>query len=1640
MPQDANQPKGWRGDGNQPKRTAKYGWKPKSAGIEKSLLMRRGTQVSLALSVLMCMAVMVFLYLLWRPPEQTSIIIVAARPSADATDLRAPLDFHGWEGCQKLMRYVKDAKDIKAAEILPKDKDHLSLSDQNSLLELVTLVQNSKTSRVIVYFGLFGFAGEHGPCLFGSHGEIIQVSKIIEELGKVAGKGKDIVLLFDAARLPVAPELGVLRNDFVSSLKENLGEKIKNTNHLAVICSSSPEERAWNSDEWGCSVFLQQVIEALRGKAKGKSDDITLIQFFKTVEEETKRWTQLRFVSPQIPTLFCSDEMKSEKSPVIVTQQNKHEPLKDTEASNAPGYDWVVNADTHLEKLKKHYIDTSNLAKARPHPAVYTPVSWRRYRELLVRLEQAVRMNGIMASDTARKLDDELITLEQFISKSQALGFEKVRDTNTIWPIILAGKAEEVETADVFAGNTANLAQETFHKPFNSADPPPPGAELHLAYKLAQFWDKGSKPLPDTLKLAIETRQLAERAALGCPAKPMEYFYTERLWEWIQPELEKLDARRRIAEDYLFSDEHQKAVEDLNALKLEYQTLINKCLPLQKAWDVYHYAVSEASFLTKWHVFCAEELQDKDKATRLQELWREVHLLEENLRTIKLEEYFRTVNRDSTAKEMEEMVKRCREINLLMKTEMKDFLIAANDKIEKAAGSQIPRHQLELLLSFPWPIPRESDADNRPVADRVLAINKARGASRDLHKTEGPSNITPDPKVLDKIVQYRGELIKSMMQKVNPRSDSFPFDGGQKQAKELGKEIEAFWRMLAVEGAKEQKLDLADVNSRYALAFTAGTPVEVALNQRDARYRTLLREHAKRICRDHWYDETTAYFKATADKYLNNEGVFFIDPDKDNDPELRDLLKTDQLKWKPSTLERAWTSEPSREWPIEVENPLKKIEGRITLWAENGTETAIMLKEGGERRLSMPLNEARRTLTLEAKDASGVEKRKIDLAFAPKAYFRGQKPYESMGFSLNRQPSLIVTEHPMKEGGTFTLTKAKDLRLGLGHLAIVLDYSHSMRVSGEATKYNKDGKAIDWNWRREDSRIRQAIDGLDKLLKTLSDDVNEIDLSIHVFSEENEKTKAIQEKISFKEGDPLRSDKIQDLTQQIEITEMFIGILKKRGGKRVLVPHDNKMPELTLDEFGMQLQRLTPYSSTPLLKSMIGAVKPVRNKQNVTLLVLTDGADTSLGELEKTDDAKIDTLRKSFENEFFNSGLSINIILFTTDKDEKAIAHRQFKEFKSDTSSCVVKEAIDSQELLIALKDSFKARMEVFDKSNQAIHSKEKDSPPYFTAQKINSTIGELSISPLLTTGTYDSQVRVDKQLLSFFPGDHLFIKLENAPRGVKYKRELFKDVLPFSQPGPSERYIPGEIDGKKTLWHLTVAENLAPGHLRLTLEHEKHRVESSEGTLPVLSMYRPEFVWWDVKAVGTSGKEQPAQGTIHITKLPHYYAPGWDIDQIGTKKDEKLRFQAWVSENIIQKQHLHSFVRSELKKNNDWQKINNQLISVSCETHDLTNGSQPISKQVPCLVVRYRLSSSEQRVWFEKPTSSVNRSDHYYFPDAQTMTVFFSPFNPEGDPDEKLSLEMIDLDNFKQLKKPVVDTKIDVFKNWQGPPNLDSK
>lgn len=1618
MPQDGNQPKGWRGDGNQPKRTAKYGWKPKSAGIEKSLLMRRVTQVSLALSVFMCIAVIVYIIYQLRPPEKTSIIIIAARPSADAINLQAPLDFHGWEGCRKLMHYV--SKDVAEAEILPRDNAPFSLTNE-TLPKLEALVRDNKTSKkVIIYFGLLGFAGQDGPCLFGSQGKVVKVRDIIEKLAPIAeSTGRDVLLLFDAARLPVAPELGILRNDFVRSLEDTLGKDIRNMKHLAVICSSSPGERAWNSDEWGCSVFLQQVIEALRGatKAKSNSNDIKLTHFFDTVRDQTRSWSKLRFVSEQIPIRIVAEKM----DPVIVVQRNEFAKLNDTDKDhNAPGYEWVVGekAETpfRLQKLKTNGEHAAELAKTRPHPAVYTPLSWRRYRELLVRLEQALRMNDNEAADA---LDLELSNLNKAIRAAQALKFSSVSPTSTIWPVVLAGSQDEVRMK-------AQQAIQILAKAPNLAEAVPIDAESHLAFKLAQFWDKRSNPpSKDIVKLAIETRQLAERAALGCPVDSAEYYYSERLWEWIQAELKVLDVKRRIAEDYLFSDNHPAGEKILNEVKQEYAGMITKFKPLQSAWAMYHYAVSEATFLTKWHIYCAEELQEKDSALRMQQLWGHIHRLEDD---------FRTVNLNTPVKEMEEVAKSCREIERLVKYEMKQFIESVRVNIEKATGSQNPRHQLELLLAFPWPIPKDSDTDRDMVEARLNSIIKTRLAGRDLHKTEGPSTNPTISKDLNKIVQYRGELMNSMLERENEN-----FDGSAQSALKLGNDLISRYQLMADDGTdKDKRLlkpELAEKAARYTLSFT-GVPREIALNRRDERYRTLLREHAKRICLDHWYNgkEQTPYFKKTASLYLDNED-FIVE----KDPELIDLLEPRPLAWKPSRPEPAWTSELKRDWEIEVDNPHKRIEGRIALWAEPktgatavkpGQSPAIELSVDDLKRTSKPLNEAKSRLTLVARDIASVDVGKILLTFVPKAYFRGQELDGEVPITLSRQPALIVTEHTPKEGGTFTLTKAKNLRVGLGHLAIVLDYSRSMRVSKKSVGDN------DWDWKRDDSRIWQAISGLNTLLLNLSENVDDIDLSIRVFSEWKPETEALHKGLK-PDGDPLRDQTVKELTEKIESTLMFVGKLKKQGEKRVLVPQDSNKPQVTLDQFISQLKQLIPFSSTPLLKSMVAAKESLANNENVTLLVLTDGADTSLGELEKENDPRIEAISQSFQNKFADSGLSIKIILFTNDDTERKIARKQFKEFVNDKSRNSVRDAIDSQALLNELRESFKVRMQVT-KNGQVVHSNEKDDPQYFIAREENTPLGSLVYSPFLT-GDNISRVWInDKQQLSFSAGDHLFIKLKDAKNKVKYTRELFKDVLKLSQPEPSERYIQGQVDGKKLPWHLTVAENRDPGHLRVTLEHDSNLVESSEGTSPVLSMYRPNFVWWDVKAIGEGDKEQNPQGTVHITNLPYYLAPGWDIDQ-GPTQDKQLRIQAWVSENTVQKENLLTFDRGELKNDNVLKPSNR--VAVSREKHYLTDGTQRTSDQVSCLVVRYRVTDhANQRVWFDITANGVKRKDHYYFPEAQTMTVYFSPFNPDDAPDEKITLKTINLDELtRQLKKPVINARIPMNQSWHGP-SIDIK
>ncbi|MBL8825115.1 MAG: hypothetical protein JNJ77_21175 [Planctomycetia bacterium] len=1687
MPDDKNQPMGWRG-GKKPARQPKYGWKPASQGPSTSWWMRRTTQLSLLLGIFMCVAVIVVLILKLGRQDAATIILVGVNPAEVARNLETPLDLHGWLGGLKLANWINSQnaeQEQKSSSFLAKwwGRKNLEVKldgksgkpyslNNNTLRDVFDQIEVTP-GVVIVYFGMLGLTENSEPMLFGADDKI-PVNEILNRLEKVANQRKEkdpIILLFDAARIDFHPETGMMHNGFVRALQnKNMKERIEKIPHCAIICSSSPGETAWNSDEFGSSVFLAQVLEALQGNTRNSNQEpsLTLAGFFEDVKKQTSDWTSKRFVNGQTPIMLSGNGVDSSKVVLVEHGENTTKAEGKPNEDSSP-IDWKVKV---LEQLEHYHQKEQDLVKKSPRqsprPEVYTPVHWQRYRALVQRLQQCLRLSNQDAKDESytkavQIISDELNTLITAMEKARERIPKNVEKTSLVWNNYYEKPESRKIAANTILENVEKLGA------------PPATVEEHLAWMLNKHGVKNENDKQRSLSLralAVETRYLAERATFGVSEFP-GFLYSERIWPLISMKVRKADELRRQGEDLLFTHDYEKAEQQLKDAKDSYQKVLKVLPRLQKALSVYHRAVSEATCLTQFHMaWMADSTNSyKDEVQNIKDLWKQIHNLNSELNTILYRQPNDIKSIDATEEKWKSLDANVLTIEKQLKEQYELFAKAFKDLDLQQKG----RYRRELLLSFPWPL---DDDAKKWTHLRNTELKELLNISQKLHKANNePYKGGESKNSIQEIVKQRFSMqfarlggdkdteLRKLQQTSNWESiadalaSSLASEFQQQRDKVFSKNEnkDAVSKQVNSAGSVPTSENLEDF-SRFTLRLR---PLdqdwkEPALANRERLWTDLLHAQAYRICLDHWYNDNKPYFQTIAQICLDDAPV-----KRDPEKEIQEMMKNSGKSLSFTNHEESilWTSELTQDRSIEVKKELPdKIQGKAALWVDepikdekNSAKSSISL-EGGVKRRAIDLNKLKLDFKLKGDPINLDDKTQtLPLTFNPRLFFRGWQEKSDLTVVVNRQPKLIVSELPKEQRASFSVISDTDLKIGLGHLAIVMDYSGSMDLSPDDKEKAKRAGLTE---RQFDSRKNKAVHGLAALLNNLPEGVN---ISIRIFSDSRS---APWTKTDFinKYGENYEK-KYGEITQTIPSWLFCRGSIKRReDDKRYFSGEVNEKKSQDDNEYKSKsdipisdlidyLLDLPPRSFTPLIKSMETCLeedirKSAKGTEDVTMLVLTDGADSSSGlipdKMNAEEEEKIvEKISEKIKRIFKEHNVCLRIVYFndasavTTSREWK-VAEKQFeciRKFKNPGDIVLVS---DPANLIKSLNETLCPKI-LLTKNNDGGNGKPFNPKSYSAPRlgKFDDLIHELS------PGNYESSVWTGhEQAITFSSGDHLFIKLLNDQNNkVKYSRELFahywKDQPRFNK----DQY---EMN---PLWHLMLTDisqtNEANSYTRrrMTTTLEKTFDQPIDGSR-ALRQHKPFFVWWDVKAIN-NGKEEAAAGTVHISNKGYYLAPAWDIDQC-PKEDKILKLNAWVFDDNLKNREPLSFKISDLNPRSPYElRKGKPELLLSREHHYLIDKCQTRSaSKVDCLVLR--VMHDEGKRYYFKVISGIDakRVDHHYFDKA--TTVYFSPLL-ESLLEEKsriIHLEMMDISAAMQDKKePTIGITVPKdITYWRGP------
>ncbi|MCI0640683.1 MAG: VWA domain-containing protein [Gemmataceae bacterium] len=348
------------------------------------------TKVVFALGLLGVLLGAVVVVILWlRPPQKACWIVLGA--SYD-DNLSIPHNALGW-------KTLKDLAGTGIAQAYPSG-DPVEVQGQKSWNDQWGKLKAFKEETALVYLAFHGGADSKGDAylfLNDARGqERMYVKDIIAQLPK-QWPNKNVVLILEPGPFAAHWTSGMMQNHFVRDLKK-LKSEIEKSRNLFVLCGCDEGQVSWPSEELQRTVFGHHVIVGLSGAADGGGEGrVTLHELYSYLKNNVDAWALANRGTGQSPILLGDLELAKSLELAQIDNPNAESSVPSTKQFTPPAGlagDWDA-----CEKLRNQI----------PSPAAYTPHLWRRYNDLLLRVEQLERAGD--PTGKVSKLKGELLTL-----------------------------------------------------------------------------------------------------------------------------------------------------------------------------------------------------------------------------------------------------------------------------------------------------------------------------------------------------------------------------------------------------------------------------------------------------------------------------------------------------------------------------------------------------------------------------------------------------------------------------------------------------------------------------------------------------------------------------------------------------------------------------------------------------------------------------------------------------------------------------------------------------------------------------------------------------------------------------------------------------------------------------------------------------------------------------------------------------------------------------------------------------------------------------------------------------------------------------------------------------------------------------
>lgn len=1667
-PNDRTRPpsqQGWRGaTPGKPGHGQHFGWKPDDHGVDVKRLKRRIKLSAWLVGGLSCVALIVFLVWLLRPQKSATLILVGIDPAGDVENLDTALDLYGWQAGRHLAEWSEAAaKDerFSRSKMAPQLLDGKSTPESvrlNTLDEWLKNLDRRDLHTLIIYFGLHGGADANGPFLFTAGGGKLHLRELIEGIARHPGlKKKKIVVLLDPARILPDPALGMLTNDCVRSLKsldrnDHLFDSVPN---LVVMCSSDAGEQGYSAEEWGTTGFAQMVQNGLAGDADPSNGNlINAWDLFRYVRERTASWSADR-LTPQTPILLpeTGGEERAKAMELSVRP-------RDWSPAKWPELRSQVNAP---QSLTDHWSKCFELEKSTPSPAVYSPLLWRRYRELLLRYEQLLRAEE---KDVASSLDGKLRDIETKLtndrslrasngmplgSRGNSLSMATALGVPSTWtmsdpalerawkspdsPAVLnellnseAGKADPAAVRlqiyrRVFAkainansgpegiGVAAKIFEQT---PLRDSGKRP--AEAHSLLLDYEFFRRlGIEPPMDLLRQSLVLRQLAERAALSETGIANRHPYSEAIWPHSKKGIIDADITRRDGEDLLLASNDSgftRVKGEQSSAQKKYEAQLADAKKLQDAYAIRDEALADLPLLTRWIALqlLIPSTNKSDEQTKqmladaelLPGLWAKVHELARQL--------------DGT--ERLAGVGSLADIRSAIDQLKKHYVHQCADL--SARDLQGIWRQSELLLAAP---PMFIDVDTR----KNLMNNNRRQAVKLTGAWQGKPRSEASPSASPADAEASRDARARTLQQ------------GQLAAAVLG------------EFATEQPRDVA------------GTPLYSADN---------LREKLSDLAKN---DQWQPIANRLGDDIGRHWRLLSPNDSEGTDDKLTELRSRWSIAFRPIKFdtEPAGVNRRKRWRELLVGMALRSARDHCY---ELNPELPAYYRDVAKLFLTDAANIGGGTGVLdeEKEVKSLLEARALDLkrdGFDDRINWTSEN-YRQLGIRVNAPKvgpgGYVVLWGDLKPNASLELAKDAQTRMP----AALPDANRQIRVNA-ILHSARDAAAADlafngyfrgqWLNSKSTIRLNRAPDRILTWVQPVQDAAvavrasDDLDLGAiaivldfsgsmretptNRFNENTEDStckyqqalKTIREVLLdlpqntplcirvFGHGEPMYrdTDPIDVKTKATRDEVFFRGKVNWRRGA-------NEAPLDT--EIMQKLRDNKPKNFTPLLRTMINAKAdfPKNYEGSKTMLVLSDGADTMYG----TGPQAVAQVKAQFNNEFSKADVGVQLILFSWDKDERKTVSEQFQDVTGFSIPGRLRFADNNTELREFIDQALRPKLRLLKAGSPAprTNPEGKTLPGAgLAANRQSDELRSLRWSDAFKPDFYKGLVYNAKQEFEFQPGDRMLVRIFKDKSGrIAFERDLFARLLMGRGPTPDET---------SAGWMMGVGgyranRDNAGNHLKFTgmLECLNGR---SPGDTGVLQQVYPGFVWWDVTTI--DGKRPKV---IHIaarTRNP-VAAPAWNLtaEAYSERADDykPAAIRAWVDERRpsasyppapIDPGKLDTGIPIRVQGEDGEAQV---FLAIEDKV-DVTNGELT---NMPYLVIRVLHPAGKPVFVRPPPASGFTASEQRYYSESNAVTAVFGPVSKETI-EKKLNgapLELISVSQFQEGHKPI---------EWKMPP-----